>query len=429
MKTKEHIWYDVVIPDRMKMGRIHDVFGIAPLTSLMRDYLPCGPLLPLDIFADTKVTLEYIYQCLSSVSCCEQCTIDIHDILYRYCIRVCSEDDAEQRERKYDCDASCCVGNFYMNLTSSMKANLLAAYNVCKFTKETKNLLIDAKRIARRFECDPLEKISRGPISLYRHFEEDAPARDFCSAIYEVGRRSRRRTEDIMYDGYFFRNFGQMAIPKGTTNPNEMDVVSILLFGNPHHLDSYRNASIALEPFSSVLVVSYDRITDSKLPISTPMRNHMKRDEYDLLMAISSAVGASSHMKDSIFTIIWNPIRNLLARFYPITNEKEGEDSGCIVKYEGRSVTVGIGFQRTDLTSMLYFIDYKPFKILYIFNLIVRRFVQCSWKKDMLETYYFRGEDSIYSRLGGDKCKCRCECEMIKDLVDPERLAKLIGEE
>lgn len=262
--------YEVVIPERMKMGYIHSIFRIFPLTSMMRDYLPCGALLPLDIFEDITVTLEYIYQCLVSVSCCEECTTNVHGMLVKYCRRI-----YQKGEEKGGCLESCCTGNFYSHLTSSMKANLLMAYNQCKFTEKTKAILTGARRTDRRFERDPLREVSRGPISLYDYFEEDEPAQEFCDEIYKISYELRESTRTIIYDGYF--------------------------------------------------------------------------------------------------------------------------------------------------------INYKPFNILYVFNLIVRRFAKCSWKGDMLEMYYFDKDDKVYEKLGEYRCKCLYECEMIKDLVDVKRLTKLIG--
>lgn len=76
---------------------------------------------------------------------------------------------------------------------------------------------------------------------------------------------------------------------------------------------------------------------------------------------------------------------------------------------------------------MSYFINYKPFNILHVFNLIVRKFAKCDFRNEILNMYFFNKKDKIYEKLGSEKCKCLCECEMIRDLVDVERLTDLIG--
>lgn len=291
-KGGDDIWYDVVIPERVEMGHIHDIFKISPLTSMIRDYIPCGALLPLDIFKNARVTLTYIYRCLVSVSCCEKCTNHVHNMLVRYCKTVYQKGEEDEHSEL------CCVGNFYSHLTSSMKGNLLTAYDQCEFSEETKAILITARRTSERFERNPLREVSRGPIPLYDYFEEDEPAQEFCDEIYKIAGELREGARNIIYDGYFLRNFGRLAIEDGTANPEAGFIISTLLFGTPAHLDAYRRGAITLEAFSSLLAVAYDRIEDSKLPISAPMREHMTREGYDLLIA--TAAGASSYMRECI---------------------------------------------------------------------------------------------------------------------------------
>lgn len=58
------------------------LFGVSVLTNLIQDYLPCGLLIPLDIFqAVRKTTVLKLYQMLWSVSICSACTLAVNQQL------------------------------------------------------------------------------------------------------------------------------------------------------------------------------------------------------------------------------------------------------------------------------------------------------------------------------------------------------------
>lgn len=62
---------------KMKCCLKHPIFGIDGVMEVVRDYLPCGALLPTDLFPSRTVTTNEIYQTLYSVACCERCTRDV----------------------------------------------------------------------------------------------------------------------------------------------------------------------------------------------------------------------------------------------------------------------------------------------------------------------------------------------------------------
>lgn len=62
---------------RVKCCLDGEIFGIDGIMCIVRDYLPGGALLPIDLFPSRDVDSNEIYQILYSVSCCNICTQDV----------------------------------------------------------------------------------------------------------------------------------------------------------------------------------------------------------------------------------------------------------------------------------------------------------------------------------------------------------------
>lgn len=68
----------------------HSIFGVDGVMGIIRNYLPGGALLPIDIFLQRRVTIDETYQLLYSVACCEECTEDVITIIRKLPTRVIS---------------------------------------------------------------------------------------------------------------------------------------------------------------------------------------------------------------------------------------------------------------------------------------------------------------------------------------------------
>lgn len=78
----ENTWFDVGVCCRLPIrDGLHPILGLFDVTDIIRDYLPCGSLVRVDIFRDRRLNLQEIYSMLLSVACCEECTGMVLEVL------------------------------------------------------------------------------------------------------------------------------------------------------------------------------------------------------------------------------------------------------------------------------------------------------------------------------------------------------------
>lgn len=74
------------LPERHKLIQVkdflsHPLFGIEPITTVIRDYILGSPLLSIDLFPSRSISINEIYALLYSIACCHHCTMEVLSIV------------------------------------------------------------------------------------------------------------------------------------------------------------------------------------------------------------------------------------------------------------------------------------------------------------------------------------------------------------
>lgn len=469
-------WYEMKICCRLPIrDSLHPILGIFDVTDIIRDYLPCGSLVRIDIFRDREVTLGEIYRILLSVACCEECTGMVLEML--------KMGDEEGKDEKVPVNPPSHPWQQYQEFmrhtfpirssTSHIHDSVSSALGKEGGIDDKSSTSLPIASTSSHFSLDRLHSgMYRGLLYTYLHFNNLKYAEEI-KKVPKVnnGIGHNHSILDIIFyggndglvgkhvefettlsvlmdhgahysDEYLERviNCGTMIYVTGSNNsilrvmgegiPWSCKFLAIVLFSSPSQID-FVVERYNVGGFVDILQSGREFVGVQLVDLSrNDTMEHMYECGYYLLHIFGFLLEDTEDrvFLEKISQLFWLYMIALVRKFYKVTRthtnaitvhvgQKDVFLSSSIVDCEGKDGKFTVNYRCGN----------KEISILYAIYFLTGRFAKGKWKNDVVEHMEGSlpcGED-ILSLLRGDSCKCRCECEMIKDILLPKRFAKM----
>lgn len=192
------------------------IFGIHVIMSIIRDYVPGGALLPIDLFPPREIKSNEIYQLLFSVACCRWCTRDVIKIVGAHIknssllLRVLSP--IQILHLIYRCSFLKVKGNigmyFSLYFPDEMMPNIQSLMCTSEIYSDLRYKILCKHPANRRIERNIMEGISlrvtngrdlKKLLNRYSRYESDTLDEEELIALITFGKRSYLRKVRRVY--------------------------------------------------------------------------------------------------------------------------------------------------------------------------------------------------------------------------------------
>lgn len=228
-----------------KLKSHHTLFTLEPLLIIIRDYILGAPLLQIDLFPRTQITMHELHILLCSIACCQQCTIEVIDLLGE-CVVKAIEVKEEKRGVVNHKDDHLLIGRkFNMAYIPRYYVSLLACKYVLMRNLQSFNYVLERIHMKDKPFISLIRDSIIGeaywkntePFNIYRALLGSASSVTiielckFCHAILEIcgmkalsaTHATRRRLEDRKenpYLGYYSSGYLASILISCVTSPD-----------------------------------------------------------------------------------------------------------------------------------------------------------------------------------------------------------------